>query len=154
MKPTRYYLDSSVLVKLYVEEPGSAVASEFVATAPPGSLATCQLARIEVTSAIERRTRAGDVNSDDAAAILAQLEKDLAARFTVIELANAVVSGACLIARRHGLRAADALHLAAARLAGGEAELLLLSSDSELNAAAVADGLRVLDPTVGADRTL
>ena len=55
-------------------------------------------------------------------------------------------------ARRHRLRGYDAVHLATAvrvnavRLEQGAQPVVLMSSDDELNAAAQAEGLAVLNP--------
>ena len=57
------------------------------------------------------------------------------------------------LAETHGLRAYDAVQLAAAadlhrdRLVHGLSRLTLISADQELNAAAMAEGIDVDDPT-------
>ncbi len=71
-------------------------------------------------------------------------------RFQVLELTRAPIARAAELARRHFLRAADAIQLAAALIsaAGHESgSLTVVSSDRELNAASEGEGLSVLDPT-------
>ena len=59
-----------------------------------------------------------------------------------------------MLAETHGLRAYDAVQLAAvlelqaSRTAGGLAPISLVSSDRDLNAAATASGLLVEDPNL------
>jgi predicted nucleic acid-binding protein len=74
---------------------------------------------------------------------------DLRESFDIVELDEPVMERAAAMARKHGLRGADAIQLACAVLARSDmpsAELVLLSCDAELNAAASAEGLRVEDP--------
>jgi len=65
-----------------------------------------------------------------------------------------LLSAATLLVQKHGLRAYDAVQLAAAvalnnqRVAAGTGAVTLVSADQELNAAAAAEGLSVDDPNV------
>jgi uncharacterized protein len=69
--------------------------------------------------------------------------------FKSFELTDSVLARATQLTRVHALRAADAIQLAcvlAAKALAPEEDLVLLSSDTELNAAAASEGLRTVDP--------
>ena len=56
---TTYYLDTSALIKRYVDEPGSDWLQATLSTQPPPSIIVVHLAIVEVTSALARRLREG-----------------------------------------------------------------------------------------------
>jgi predicted nucleic acid-binding protein len=70
----------------------------------------------------------------------------------MIEVTPTLLLAARMLAERHGLRAYDAVQLAAAVglnarwVAAGTGIITLVSADLELNAAAIAEGLTVEDP--------
>jgi hypothetical protein len=70
-----------------------------------------------------------------------------------VEVTPSLVADAMRSARTHGLRTYDAVQLAAAHEANriyrtaGLGPVTLVSSDRDLNAAAVAEGIAVEDPT-------
>ncbi len=86
-------------------------------------------------------------------AILGHFRRHLAQRYNVLEMTPAVFTEAMLAARKHGLRAYDAVQLTVAleldRLnqKANFGPVTLLSSDRDLNNAAMAEGLAVDDPT-------
>lgn len=146
---TRYSLDSSALVKRYVAERGSGWVVERV----DGEelIFVSRLAIVEVTAAVSRRARAGDLSAEHAESIHGALEDEFRNRFEVVELGGAVVTRALDLTRTQALRAADAIQLACAILAPGSApsQPVLVSSDVELNDAARREGLEVIDPSTG-----
>ena len=143
-----YFLDSSALVKAYRREEGTQRVLDLLSGSDP--LIVARLAHVEVSSAIVRRGRATGIPESDLNAVLAELDREIAESLRVIEINPLVMSRAVELTRKHGLRAADAVQLACALSAVGESpphELTLVGSDQELNAAATAAGLSVLDPT-------
>jgi len=144
-----YFLDSSALVKRYVEEPGSDRIDALIDSQGDDGVVVSRLATVEVTAALVRRTRRGDLSDQDLDAALAYLEADTERRFRVIELGGASLMRAVDLVRKHGLRAADGIQLACALIARGEhasqRDLTLVSSDAELNAAAERENLIVID---------
>jgi uncharacterized protein len=112
------YVDSSALARAYLDdEDGSAEARRLLADSTIGKV-TGRWTRIEVTGALVRAARAGrKVHLKRA---LAQLEADLRTedgRVNVLESADEQVEQRALeLAREHGLRALDALHVALASL--------------------------------------
>ena len=135
------YLDASALVKHYVEEDGSDAVRRILGESVP---VTSRLTEVELTSAIARRARQGDVSENVRDKLLGRLRQDLLS-FYVVELVPEVVSQAGSLLLRHPLRANDAIQLASclavqARL---PAAVRFVASDQRLNAAARAEGLRV-----------
>jgi predicted nucleic acid-binding protein len=109
------------------------------------------LALIEVLSTLVRKERAGELDTEDMETSLDAAEADFD-RFASVPLLTGVTNNARLLSRRHGLRGADTLHLAAARWIGtpptlGNDPIGLVTSDRELAEAAEQAGLAVFDPT-------
>jgi uncharacterized protein len=137
------FLDSSAFVKRYVREPGSdAVARLF----QPGSkLGASSLALVEITAALFKRARAGDLAIELARRHAARLSADLE-EVHVVEVRGPVLDLATELVSRHSLRAYDAVQLASAmrlRRAAG-VPVTFICADANLTAAAVAEGLRAL----------
>lgn len=149
------FLDSSALVKLYVDEPGSDHVEQLLLDAGPGAAVISRLAVVEVAAALTRRSRKGDLSLDDLSAVMGRIRSDAKTRFRVVELGGATMSRAIIVVEQHALRAADAIQLACALLAFGQARQqvghALVSSDAELNNAAARESILVVDPTNQAD---
>jgi predicted nucleic acid-binding protein len=143
-----YFLDSSALVKAYRREAGTDRVTQLLAGGDP--IVVARLAQVEVSSAIVRRGREAGIATADIQAVLAELDRELLNSFDVVELTAAIVARATALTRTHAIRAADAIQLAcalSAREAVTPEQLVLVGSDVELNGAAGAEGLAVLDPT-------
>ena len=142
-----YFVDSSALLKRYRYEEGSERVSDLLDGAD--RLLMSRLGQVEVSAAIIRRGRNTGRSEQDLAAVLKRFDQETLNSFDVVELDILVIEGAIAMARKHGLRAADAIQLASALLARdvvSSRELTLLASDQELNAAASSEGLLILDP--------
>lgn len=107
------YVDTSALLKRYVDEPDSEAADAILAS--DDSLVTARHTVVEV-----RRNLARLLEGADATAARAAFIEDLAA-FGIVELDEVTCEGAAGIAELTGARTLDALHLAAAQRAGGSA---------------------------------
>ena len=106
---------------------------------------------VEVSAALVRRAPATKAAKENLQAALAAFDGDLRQSLDIIELDEPLMKYAVKLARQHGLRGTDAIQLSAAPLARRElpgSQVTLLSGDAELNTAAAAEGLDVLDPTV------
>jgi predicted nucleic acid-binding protein len=138
------YLDSSAIVKLVLVEPGSAVMDGLWARidVPIASL----LGYAEVRSALAAASRAGRLAGPAIAAALrtAEVAWD---HVSHVEIDGSLVRAAGELAERHGLRAADAIHLASA-IRTREAGTVFVSFDHRLREAAAAEGFAVLPETV------
>ncbi len=158
----RFVLDTSALVKAYVEEEGTPAVRALFDGAPAGSLIVCRLVHPEAVSAITRREREGRIASEDATVLCSDLFHDLngsTAIYAVVEVNAYVAAVAAEIIRESGLRGFDAVHLAALRTLleaqeglrshGGEVEdeFVFVTADRKLQRVAEEAGVQVLDPT-------
>jgi len=146
-----YYLDTSAMLKRYVNETGSAwlqgllVPTQTVVT-------TTQLLIAEVVSALNRRVREGTVTTLDYARLAGRFRDDCRTRYQLVAVNNAILRIACDMLERYPLRAYDAVHLATAlsanrRLASaGATGLVFLCADDRLLRAAAAEGLAADNP--------
>ena len=76
-----YFLDTSALVKLYVQEPGTDRLLPLISDRPENRFAVLAIAVVEIRSAIRRRQRAGDIDTEVAAAILENVQSHMETRF-------------------------------------------------------------------------
>lgn len=104
------YVDTSALLKRYVDEPDSDRAVELLASDP--ELVTGRHTVVEV-----RRSLARLLPATAAAAARAAFAEDLSA-LSIVELDAATCELAATIAEQTGVRTLDALHLGAARRIG------------------------------------
>ena len=102
-------LDTSSLVKLYVEEPGTDLVQARVAIADV--VACSVIAFPEVHGAVTRRSREGALSSSGASRIL-QAFRDVWPRYLAIMLTAPVYVRAGTLTIKQGLRGMDAIHLA------------------------------------------
>ncbi|MEO8511736.1 MAG: type II toxin-antitoxin system VapC family toxin [Chloroflexota bacterium] len=131
------YVDSSALVKRYVEEPDSALAEGLLLADP--AWITASHTFVEVMLTLARRLASADLPSAQQA-----FEADWS-RTLVIAVDAEVCRRAAAIGIETETRSLDALHLAAAERAGGR-QLRLLTFDVRL-----ADAARALGyPVIGA----
>lgn len=137
------YWDASALVPLVVVEPDSELVRTWLSE--DRAIVTWLWSRTEVTSAIERRTREGEISSPQRRQALERLAAFSTAWDEVADVL-AVRSKAEALLSRHPLRAADAGQLSAALLlleyVGGTLSFACL--DHRLRAAARMEGLEVL----------
>ena len=134
------YLDTSALAKIYVHEPDSDALDS--ALSGRHDLFISELALTELTSALARRVREGQVAAATGRRIYHQLLRDVrAGEYRLLDLTSATHREAerllLTLGRQAPLRAADGLHLAAAALSDARA---LVTYDRQLRAAALALG--------------
>jgi uncharacterized protein len=149
-----YVLDTSAIVKRYILEIGTGWVRSIAAPAAANLIYLANITDVEVTSAVVRRRRGGTISAADAAATLTQFRQDLVTGYRLIDVSPTLLLTARSLAEHHGLRAYDAVQLAAAVelnarwVAAGTGTITLVSSDHELNAAAQVEGLAVEDPNM------
>lgn len=134
------YVDTSSLLKLVVEEVGSSQVSLIWDSADV--LATVTLITVECHAALAGAARAGRLNPAQHRAAKGNLA-DLFAQLSQIEVTDALLAQASELAEADGLRAYDAVHLAAALLVRST---IFSSADKALNDAAAHHGLHVVNP--------
>jgi predicted nucleic acid-binding protein len=133
------YFDSSALVKLLVEEPGSQLAAELW-DACDGALSS-RLAYPEVRAALAASARNHELRAEQLVEAEQAWEEFWAATRKV-ELTAEVEQQAGHLARAHALRGADAVHLASA-LAVSDEDLVVAVWDRRLHSGVLASGIRV-----------
>ena len=139
---TLTFWDSSGLLKLLVEEPGTDIAVPLWDEAT--AVAVSRLAVPEVHAALAAALRIGRIDADRRRAAASEWRRYLAA-VDVVELTPTVGDHAADLAAAHPLSGADAVQLASAlALASGTGAVILATWDRRLASAAWAEGLNVV----------
>ena len=136
------YFDTSVLVKRYVNEQGSARARALLRN---HRFLSSAIAPVEAVSALHRRRVAGELSLSSFDAILMQLVKDRR-YWSLVEVTSMVLERAETVIRETGVRTLDAIHLASAlhvRATMGQSDprLSFITADSVQHEAALRLGL-------------
>ena len=135
------YLETSNLVKLYVQEEDSGEIARLVSDSE--AVATSIIAYAEARAAFARKLREKGISDEDHKGIKNDLDRDWENIF-VIKLSDAVVRSAGDLAEKRSLRGFDALHLASALELQKAVPLPVLfsSSDAWLRESAKEEGLQ------------
>ena len=146
-----FFLDTSALIKRYVEEEGTPriVGLFGLPVRLDGrALMILDLALLESRSAVRRREREGDMTPVDAARILKQIEEDAASSCLVQPSTAAVIEDAARLIDRHPLKAYDALQLSGCLMARRRTPtpVTFVCADTRLCDAARDEGLAVMNP--------
>lgn len=144
---TFYYLDASAWVKRYYQESGTAWVQNLFAHNRP--LACASLGLIEVMATLARKGKAREINPSMLERKVQELEEDWK-RFIQVRLSAEAVGIAKELARKLAIRGADAVHLSSAlllqkRLVEEDDQMILVTSDHELQEAARSSGLVAID---------
>ncbi|MBI5576091.1 MAG: type II toxin-antitoxin system VapC family toxin [Deltaproteobacteria bacterium] len=137
------YLDTSALVKLYIEELHSDDVRRWADEAE--IVATCRVAYPEAVSAFNRRMRAGDMMKNIYGSAMKYFRRDWD-RLAIVDFREI---DAGRLAAKHGLRGFDAIHLSAALVLASVPsgpDVWFSSFDSVLNRAAAGEKISVLVP--------
>lgn len=134
------YWDSSAIIPLLLQEPETA---RFIRLAREERITTWWATVIECVSGIARRQREG--TPMEAAARAYRLLTELRGQWIEIHASEALREAAVRALKQHSLRAADALHLAAAMLAShfDPTAVRFLTGDSRLRNIARLEGFIV-----------
>lgn len=147
-----YYLDTSALVKRYLQETGTSWVSQLTDPAQGHDLYTIRVAGPELVAAIVRRVNPPLVSATDLAQVLADVRFDWDHQYQIVELTTSIADQAMRLAEQHRLRGYDAVHMAAALAvrdamqAHGVTGLTFVSADVEQLTAAQAEGLLIDNP--------
>ncbi len=138
------YLDTSALIKLYVdEEEGRELVHEAVDKAD--MVATSTVAYAESRSGLARRFREGYFTEERLRDAVSDLDRDWG-DFLTLPASNSLAREAGDMAERHALRGFDAIHLASAkRLEDRFEDLRFLAFDDRLTDAAKDADVSVYD---------
>lgn len=149
---TTYYLDSSALVKRYVNETGSDWIQALCTSAVGHTLALAHIGLVELAAALAMKVRQGTLDATMRDALLRDVQHDATAQYWLIDVDQGIVVRAMALTRIYKLRGYDAVHLASAlflrdTLQGyGLSAPVVLTADLELLDAAQAEGLLTEDP--------
>ena len=142
------YLDTSALVKLYINEPGTERMKELASRGSGNRVAICSITQVELHAAIQRRRREGGLDDEEVGLAIelfnARLETDLLR----CPVDDRTLNRAAELTSRHPLRGYDATQLAACLVLETRMDEspTFVCSDRTLLTAAEAEGLSVLDP--------
>jgi uncharacterized protein len=137
------YFDTSALVKLIFDEPGSELAVELWDRADV--LVSSQLVYPEARAALAGAARAGRIDEATHVSAVATLE-ELYAQLRTVAIDEPLARQAGDLAAKHALRGYDAVHLASALALEGD-DILLATRDDTLDAAARATGRLIANHT-------
>ena len=139
------YLDTSSLVKLYVEEEGSADVAAILKNSR--TAATSIIAYAEARAAFARRFREGSVTKRAYKSLLLSFEKDWI-NYLQVKVSQDLIRLAGDLAEKHALRGFDAIHLSSAvSLMKANVGVVFLCHDEKLQKASLREQL--VQPSVG-----
>jgi hypothetical protein len=143
-----YFLDTSALVKLYIQEPGTDRLLPLINNRLENRFAVLAISVVEFRSAIRRRQRAGDIDASVAASLLDAVQNHMESRFIRQMVNDPVIDAAKEMIDRYALRAYDAVQLAGCLVlcAIAAEAFTFVCSDHRLLDAARSEQLKVLDP--------
>jgi predicted nucleic acid-binding protein len=147
-----YFVDSSALVKRYVQEDGTAWLRRLTRRSTGRRIYLSRINTVEVAAAVARRRKGRKLTAAKASSILYRFRQHLAGRYTLMEISPALLDDAMRLANAHSLRAYDAVQAAAVlqihqqHQEAGFAPVTLISAGQAPNNAGVSEGLIVDDP--------
>lgn len=147
-----YFVDSSALVKRYVQEVGTSWVRGITRRRADAYIYIASITSVEVTSAVARRRNGKFISASRASSILSRFRDHLSGRYNILEITPDLMKEAMKLTNTHVLRAYDAVQLAVAIglqrdwKDAGFGGIVFVSSDRDLNDAATAEGLTVEDP--------
>jgi hypothetical protein len=149
-----YFLDSSALVKYYVAERGSAWVNALANPESGNVVGIAQITVSEVAAALASKSRARTIQLQEFDLAVINLLQDAANYFVVVAIDQYIVQQSVDVIRRNALRGYDAVQLTcalslnASLVAAEETPLVFVTADTDLLAAAKAEGLQTDDPNV------
>jgi predicted nucleic acid-binding protein len=138
------YLDTSALVKRFVNEKGSALVQSLVRGT--NAVATAKIAYAEIFAGLARKLREGNLSKAQHSVACRQFESDWQA-YVRVELQDDILVLARDLIQRHPLKGFDAVHLASAlglQIALAE-EIRFAAADKNLLKAAQAEKLEPIN---------
>lgn len=139
------YLDTSYIVKAYINEPHSDLVLDELAGQT--GLTASSLARVEFVSALMRQCHSGELTDTDAKKAIASLEEDTSLGiWRWVDIGRTIITDSAVLLMDHRLkgklRSLDAMHLATAKVSG---TVKLYTHDTRMFEAAKTLGLNPID---------
>lgn len=147
-----FFLDSSALMKRYLQEIGSGWVSRLIDPATGYFVVVAEITRVEVAAALAARHRAGAITRNERDNLVNLVLRHFDLEYRIVAIEPTVTSRAVALTQRRRLRGYDAVQLAAALTANepltaaGLAALTFVAADDDLVAAARAEGLPAENP--------
>lgn len=139
------FADTSALLKLYIEEPGSERMQTIVAASE--EVAASLLTYGEIYATLARRRREASLSAAQHAVATAEFERDWR-EMVQVPLGPETLAEIPALCSRYPLRGGDALQLASAlRFTRNRLPLVFACSDQQLLEAAAGEALETFDPT-------
>lgn len=133
------YFDTSAIVPLLVDEVGTQTAGDIWDQAD--RLVSVRLSHVEIRAALAQAARIGRISSKHLRSSVRALV-DLFDQIDMVDVDDDLIRNAGELAEKQGLRAYDAVHLAAA-LRMDDLDLIVVAGDRALLTAAKALGMAV-----------
>ena len=111
---TTYYVDSSALVKRYVNETGSDWIQALCIPAAEHTLALAHIGLVELAAALAMKVRQETLDATTRDALLRDVQHDAMTQYWLIDIDQGTVVRAMALTRSYKLRGYDAVHLASA----------------------------------------
>ncbi len=139
------FVDSSALVKRYIEEPGSDTLD--ILFDETDAVMASRLAYAETLCALMRRRPTLDLTDKEFAQVIAAFRHDWG-HFIVLEMNDEALQRIDRVIDSYALKGADSIHLSTAIWIKqcGNAGLIFVASDKELLAAARKERFNTIDP--------
>lgn len=147
-----YFIDSSALVKRYINETGSTWISNLFDPDLDNEIFIAAITKVEIVAAITRRSRGGSISPNDAIEACKQFRSDLFIDYEIVEITESIISVGMVLAETRGLRGYDAVQFAVAGeinslcIANNLPPIIFVSADNELNLAATSEAMNVENP--------
>jgi uncharacterized protein len=149
---TIYFVDSSALVKRYINEIGSTWVLGLFTPASDNEIFVAAITGVEIIAAITRRSRGGSISATDRVLVCGQFRNDLQTDYQIVEITANIIDSGMMLAETYGLRGYDAVQLAAGcainelAISSGLSPITFVSADNELNVCVASEGLPVENP--------
>lgn len=156
-----YFFETSALVKRYAQEMGTTWVQIITDPQAQHKLYIAEITGVEAIAAIKKKERegikSGGISKADATNAIKMFRHDFTNQYKTFEVTFGIISRAMDLTEKHKLRAYDAVQLAVAleidsqlkamtAIAAAIPTVIIVSSDKELNTAAIAEGLTLEDP--------
>ena len=139
------FLDTSSLLKLYHHESGTETLNAALSKGIE-EIYLSELAKLEFRSAIWKKTRTGEIDTDTANAVITCFQQD-DIKFQWIYFENDVIQPASELLMKYGLeglRTLDAIQLASALTLKGQQDVRFFTADQLLKSFFEQEGLNII----------
>lgn len=147
-----YFFDSSATVKRYTIETGSKWVFRILRPSAGNTIFVARITGAETVAALARKRKGKHLTAAEAAKAVSRFKRHFARRYQKITISDSIIAAAMDYADKYELRGYDAVQLAVAvkieteyKLIGAPS-IIFVSADSDLNNAALGEGLAVENP--------